>query len=59
MIILPGKSMHSTLKGSDGAVHPSYSNNCLKVKYPLHIFDSYVQPITQQCESITVWKAPL
>jgi len=40
-----------TMKNTDGAVHTSY---CLKVKYPLRFFVSYVQLITKQHESRTV-----
>ena len=41
---------------SYSAACPSYINSCLKVKYPLHISDSYAQPVTQQYESKSVWK---
>ena len=46
-------------KERNGAVHPSYINYRLKVKYPLCFIVSYVQPVKQQYESRTVRKAPL
>ena len=42
--------MHSELYS---AAHPIR----LKVKYPLHIFDCYVQPVAQQYESRTIQKS--
>ena len=35
----------------NGGTHPSYINNCLKVKYPLRLFVRNVQPVTQQYKS--------
>jgi len=46
----------ATMKKYDGATYPGYR---LKLKYPLHFSVSYVQLVTQQYESRTVWKAPL
>ena len=42
--------INKNLKGSNSAARPSHINNHLRVKYPLHIFDSYVQPVTQHYE---------
>ena len=39
---------------NNSAACPSYTNNHLKMMYPLHIFDSYAQPATQQYELRTV-----
>ena len=55
-IMLSDEPMHSASNGSNSAACPSYINNHLKVKYPLHIFDSCVQP---KYKSRTVRKAPL
>ena len=46
------------LHQSDGAEWLIYINNWLKVRYPLLIFDIYVQTVTQH-ESRTVWKVSL
>ena len=58
-ITLIGEPMHSASKESNIATHPSYINYYLKVKYLLHFFISYVQPVTQQYKSRTVLKALL
>ena len=40
--------MHTASKGRNGVAHPSYSNNHLRVKYPLCFIISYVKPVTEQ-----------
>jgi len=49
-------NLSSYYEKHDGAARPSYH---LKPKYPFPFSISYVQLVTQQYESITVWKAPL
>jgi len=53
-IVLLSELMHTaSKKGNNGVARPSYIDNCVKVKYPLCIFFTYVQAITQQNESRT------
>ena len=50
-------------KERNGAACPSYINYRLKVlielKHPLCFIVGYIQPVTQQCKSKTVQKAPV
>jgi len=39
---MTSKSSHSALKGSNGAMPPIFISNCLKEKYLLHFFVSYI-----------------
>ena len=56
---ITGEPTHTASKEINDAACPQLLIIVWKVKYPLHFFVSYVQPITQHCESRTVRKAPL
>ena len=54
---MTGEPMHTASEMASCA--PAISIIVLKLKYPLHLVVSYVQPVTQLFKSRTVQKAPL
>ena len=47
-------NQNSHYKNTDVAACPCHTNYCVKVKYSLHFFINYVQPVKQQHESRAV-----